>query len=307
MIGGVNATFLTVGEALTDIVSHPGQEPVEHPGGSPMNVAVALGRLGYPSYLLTHIGDDARGRRIREHVEASHVSLTPGSVATGRTSTALATLDASGAADYVFDLAWDPDPRDLPEHVDAVHASSIATVLEPGRRVIPEVFDRYRTTSTISYDPNARPDIMGDPADVRPIVEDLVRRADVVKSSDEDIAWLYGTDDLEDVAATWHDLGPTLVAMTRGGDGTVAFGPTGRIEVPSETVEVADTVGAGDTFSAGLLWGLARHDLLGASRRTQFREAGEDTLRDVLSSAARLAAVTVSRPGANPPWADEIA
>lgn len=303
----MNATFLTVGEALTDIVSHPGQEPVEHPGGSPMNVAVALGRLGHPSYLLTHIGDDERGRRIREHVEASHVTLTPGSVGSGRTSTALATLDDSGAADYVFDLDWNPDPRDLPEQVDAVHASSIATVLEPGRRVIPEIFDRYRSTSTISYDPNARPDIMGDPAVVRPIVEDLVARADVVKSSDEDIAWLYGTDDLEDVAATWRTLGPAVVAMTRGGDGTVAFGPTGRVQVPSETVQVADTVGAGDTYSAGLLWALDRHDLLGASHREQLHGIDGTMLRDVLSAAARLAAVTVSRPGANPPWADEVA
>ncbi|PWH07855.1 carbohydrate kinase [Brachybacterium endophyticum] len=302
----MKATFLTVGEALTDIVVRPGQEPAEYPGGSPMNVAVTLGRLGHVSHLLTRIGRDDRGRAIREHVESSRVHLTAGSLDDTPTSTARATIDADGSAQYTFDLAWDPDPRGLPEQLDAVHTSSIAAVLAPGSAVVAEVLDRCRPSAILSYDPNARPDLMGDPARVRPVVEDLISRCDIVKSSDEDIAWLYGTDDVEDVAASWRDLGPSVVAMTRGGEGAVGFGAAGRIEIAPVRVDVADTVGAGDTYSAGILHALASRDLLGAARREALAAMDPDDLRQVLEEAAALAAITVSRPGADPPWNDEL-
>jgi fructokinase len=302
----VNTSFLTVGEALTDIVVQAGRETREYPGGSPLNVAVALGRLGHTSHLLTRIGDDPRGHQIRAHLEESHVQLTEGSIGPWSTSTALAQLDENNAATYVFDLVWEPDPRGLPEGVDAVHTSSIGAVVSPGRDTVSDVIDHYRPTATISYDPNARPDLMGTPESTRPHVEFLVARADVVKSSDEDVAWLYGTDDIEDVAASWKASGPAIVAITRGADGMVAFGPTGRIEVPSRKVTVADTVGAGDTFSAGILHALSGHELLGATHRERLQSVGAQTLQDVLETAARMAAITVSRPGANPPWANEL-
>ncbi|MDO5663616.1 MAG: PfkB family carbohydrate kinase, partial [Brachybacterium sp.] len=195
----MNATFLTVGEALTDIVITADGARHEYPGGSPLNVAVALGRLGHHSHLLTAIGPDARGDQIRHHVESSHVHLTPGSIGQNRTSTAEATLDATGAAQYTFDLAWDPDPRELPDQVDAVHTSSIAAVLAPGAATVADVLARYRASALISYDPNARPDLMGDPVAARALVEENIALADIVKCSDEDVAWLYGTDDAEDV------------------------------------------------------------------------------------------------------------
>lgn len=306
MICDVNATFLTVGEALTDIVVRPDQDPIEYPGGSPLNVAVALARMGERSHLLTHIGDDPRGAAIRRHVESSGVVLTPGSISARPTSTALAQIGETGAAEYTFDLVWDPDPRDLPAPVHAVHTSSIAAVLEPGRRVVREVLEAHRETATLSYDPNARPALMGDPKDVRPIVEDLIGLCHVVKSSDEDIAWLYGTDDVEDVAASWRDLGPSVVAVTKGEQGAVGFGPSGRLQIPPTVVTVADTVGAGDTYSAGILWALAQADLIGADRREQLAAIDDETLFTVLRRAAELAAVTVSRPGADPPWRDEV-
>src|SRR5699024_125658 len=152
----VTATFLIVGEALTDIVVDAGGNRREHPGGSPLNVAVALGRLGHRCHLLTHIGCDERGDAIRDHLAESHVVLTAASTGDHPTSTAAATLDASGAATYEFDLTWDPDPAGLPEQVQAVHASSIAAVLDPGARTVTEVLRRCRATSTISYDPNVR-------------------------------------------------------------------------------------------------------------------------------------------------------
>lgn len=304
---GVTARFLTVGESLTDIVVAADGTRREFPGGSPLNVAVALGRLGHESHLLTRIGDDPRGHAIRDHLVASSVQLTPGSIDDRPTSTAEARLSSDGSAEYTFDLAWDPDARDLPRQVDAVHTSSIAAVLDPGAARVADVLAHHARTATISYDPNARPDLMGDPVRTRTLVEAIIARADVVKSSDEDIAWLYGTDDVEDVVAGWRALGPTVTVLTRGGEGATGFGPTGRVAVEPVRVDVADTVGAGDTFSAGILHALALRGLLGAAGREALDAVDAVTLGEVLATAAALAAITVSRPGADPPWTHEAA
>ncbi|MFE7606320.1 carbohydrate kinase [Brachybacterium paraconglomeratum] len=302
----MTARILIAGEALTDIVVDADGGRREHPGGSPLNVAVALSRLGYDTHLLTAIGDDARGDAIRAHLDESGVQLTPASVRPGRTSTAEAVLDAHGAATYTFDLTWDPDTAGLPEAPDAVHTSSIAAVLEPGATTLSALLRSVRGSSTISYDPNARPTLMGAPEDVRARIEENIALSDVVKASDEDVAWLYGTEDVEDVAASWRDLGPSLTVLTRGGDGAVAFSDSGRVQVAPVQVEVVDTVGAGDTFSAGILDALAAKGLLGADRREMLAAIPSDDLATVLRRAAALSAITVSRAGANPPWSHEL-
>ncbi|MEE1618277.1 carbohydrate kinase family protein [Brachybacterium sp. J153] len=303
----MTSTFLTVGEALTDIVVSADGTRREHPGGSPLNVAVALGRLGHTSHLLTRIGADARGDAIRAHLEQSRVQLTPASSTAEPTSTAEATLDATGAATYVFDLTWAPDPTGAPSAVDAVHTSSIAAVLDPGAATVRQVLTAARETATISYDPNARPSLMGSPEGVRARIEENLRLSDVVKASDEDVAWLYGTEDIEDVVASWLDLGPRLAVITRGGEGAVGFARSGRVQVAPVVVEAVDTVGAGDTFSAGILDALAAKGLLGASGREALSAIPSDDLATVLRRAAALAAITVSRAGANPPWSHELA
>ncbi len=302
----MTARILIAGEALTDIVVDADDGRREHPGGSPLNVAVALSRLGHDAHLLTAIGDDARGDAIRAHLDESGVQLTPASVRPGRTSTAEAVLDAHGAATYTFDLTWDPDTAELPETPDAVHTSSIAAVLEPGATTLSALLRSARGSSTISYDPNARPTLMGAPEDVRARIEENIALSDVVKASDEDVAWLYGTEDVEDVAASWRDLGPSLTVLTRGGDGAVAFSASGRVQVAPVQVEVVDTVGAGDTFSAGILDALAAKGLLGADRREMLAAIPSDDLATVLRRAAALSAITVSRAGANPPWSHEL-
>ena len=302
----MTARILITGEALTDIVVDADGARREHPGGSPLNVAVALARLGHDAHLLTAIGDDARGDAIRAHLDESGVQLTPASVRPGRTSTAEAVLDAHGAATYTFDLIWDPDTAGLPEAPDAVHTSSIAAVLEPGATTLSALLRSARGSSTISYDPNARPTLMGAPEDVRARIEENIALSDVVKASDEDVAWLYGTEDVEDVAASWRDLGPSLTVLTRGGDGAVAFSASGRVQVAPVQVEVVDTVGAGDTFSAGILDALAAKGLLGADRREMLAAIPSDDLATVLRRAAALSAITVSRAGANPPWSHEL-
>ncbi|ACU86093.1 Fructokinase [Brachybacterium faecium] len=302
----MTARFLIAGEALTDIVIDAANTQREHPGGSPMNVAVALSRLGHEAHLLTRIGNDARGDAIRAHLDASGVQLTPGSSVEAATSTALARLDANGAATYEFDLLWDPRPAGLPEHVDAVHTSSIAAVLEPGAETVLDVLRRRRDGSTISYDPNARPTLMGEAETVRAQIEHTIALCDVVKASDEDVAWLYGTDDVEDVVASWRELGPALTVLTRGDEGAVGFAATGRVQVSPVVVDAVDTVGAGDTFSAGILDALAAKDLLGAEKRPALAAMPSDDVASVLRHAAALAAITVSRAGANPPWSHEL-
>src|SRR5699024_1536912 len=292
--------------ALTDIVIDAANTQREHPGGSPMNVAVALSRLGHEAHLLTRIGNDARGDAIRAHLDASGVQLTPGSSVEAATSTALARLDANGAATYEFDLLWDPRPAGLPEHVDAVHTSSIAAVLEPGAETVLDVLRRRRDGSTISYDPNARPTLMGEAETVRAQIEHTIALCDVVKASDEDVAWLYGTDDVEDAVASWRELGPALTVLTRGDEGAVGFAATGRVQVSPVVVDAVDTVGAGDTFSAGILDALAAKDLLGAEKRPALAAMPSDDVASVLRHAAALAAITVSRAGANPPWSHEL-
>ena len=157
---------LVIGEALIDIVEREGRVIGEHVGGSPLNVAVGLARLGRGVDFLTHIGDDARGRRIVDYVESSGVQLVSGSITANRTPTALATLDESGSAQYVFDIDWQLSgtPEVAPPLV--AHTGSIATVLEPGCRATVALLDAYHPSATVTFDPNVRPALIED-RDVR--------------------------------------------------------------------------------------------------------------------------------------------
>jgi len=298
---------LVVGEALVDIVRRAGGDAVEHPGGSPANVALGLARLGRPVRLLTRIGDDERGHRVAAHLQASGVRLEPGSVVAGPTSTATALIDAAGAATYDFALDWD-----LPGDVDltgasTLHTGSIAAFLPPGGDAVVRLVRRAADTLTITYDPNARPRLMGDPQAALARVESIVDRSDLVKVSDEDLAWLAPGRDPDAVAAEWLDRGPALVVVTRGGEGSLALTRQGRVDVPAPSITVADTVGAGDSFMSGLVDHLAGAGLLGAARREALRGIGTAEVHAMLLHAARIAAITCGRPGADPPRRDELA
>jgi fructokinase len=299
---------LVIGEALIDAVHRPDGSIAEHPGGSPANVALGLGRLGRGVDLLTWIGTDHRGRVISEHLAASGVVIVPGSESASRTSVATATLGPDGAARYEFDLTWHVPERwaSPPAPPLVVHTGSIAAVLEPGGPDVANVLAAHRESATLTYDPNVRPSLMP-PAEVtRTIVEGLVAIADVVKVSDEDLAWLAETPPLQ-TAERWARSGPALVVVTMGDRGAVAMTSDGRrVEVGAPTVPVADTVGAGDAFMAGLIDGLWSADLLGAERRSALRRASVATIRAVLDRCARIAAITVSRPGADPPRRGEL-
>ncbi len=301
---------LAVGEALVDIVVADGAEPVEHPGGSPANVALGLGRLGRRVSLLTRIGDDERGRRIAAHLRDSRVNVLPDSITDGDTSTAIACLDAGGVATYDFAIDWrlpSAISLDTLPAAAALHTGSIATFLQPGGDQVLDLVRAARGRMTVSYDPNARPRLMGDAAAANERVEALVADSDVVKVSDEDLAWLCPDEDIEAVATRWLNSGPAVVVVTRGGDGAFALCRAGRVEVSGRAIIVADTVGAGDSFSAALLDHLAGVDLSGADRLDDLRRIDVAEVEAMLRHAVDVSAITCGRPGADPPWRAELA
>jgi fructokinase len=300
---------LVLGESLIDIVHRPDGSSQEHVGGSPANVAVGLARLGHDVTFATMIGDDERGVRIADLLDDEGVRLTDGSLSGRPTSVATSTLDATGAATYSFDLAWEVNVGQSLEGLTHVHTGSIAATLEPGASAVLAAIQSARPHATISYDPNARPTLMGDPHEVRAKMEQLIGLSDVVKASDEDIAWLYGAAPVPEVLRLWGQLGPALVVMTRGDKGALIrlnFG--GELtSVDAPTVAVVDTVGAGDSFMAGLLSGLLEAGLVGGlEARERLRTAALAEVRPSIDRALACAAITVSRPGADPPHLTEL-
>jgi fructokinase len=297
---------LVVGESLVDIVRGADGSTVEYAGGSAANVAVALARLGRPVRFATSFADDERGRMIAEHLKAAGVHLATDPAAVTRTSTALATIGADGAAHYDFDLEWRLHPVEESQPPLVVHTCSLGAVLMPGADDVYALLSRLRGAATISYDVNARPAITGTGPDIVARVERMVAISDLVKASDEDLTALYPGVDHVVAARSLLALGPAAVVVTRGADGATWVGASGEVEIASLAVPVADTIGAGDTFGAALVDALWERGRLGGDRGAALRELPSDEVADVLAHAARAAAVTVSRPGADPPYRHEL-
>jgi fructokinase len=301
--------FIVVGEALVDLVGQRGGRTLAaHPGGSPANVALGLGRLGVPVTLKTRLGRDSFGEMIRGHLEASGVRVDGGPGEGVSTSLAIATL-AAGIASYDFRIEWDVgNLSPLPVETRCLHTGSLATALAPGKDSVVDLIQREheRGRVTISYDPNVRPALLGEPARARPDIERLVTLSDVVKVSDEDLRWLYPDRSDEEVAQDWLALGPALVVVTRGGAGVYAVAADVELRRDAVPIDLVDTVGAGDSFTSGLLDGLHRADLVGAARRDALAGIDRATLESVVKEAALIAAITCSRPGADPPTRAEL-
>jgi fructokinase len=301
---------LVIGESLIDVVHRPDGSTQEHVGGSPANVAVGLARLGHNVALATMIGDDEHGARIATRFDAEGVALTEVRVGGRPTSVATSTLDTTGAAVYTFDLTWQLNEDQSLEGLAHVHTGSVAATLEPGASAVLSRLQHARPNATISYDPNARPFLMGEPEDVRAKIEQLVGLSDVVKASDEDIAWLYDGAPLPDILQLWGRLGPELLVVTRGEGGVlIGFGNTDELtSVDAPVVKVVDTVGAGDSFMAGMVSGLLDAGLLGGIQaRVRLRSASMADVRPAVDRALACAAITVSRAGADPPHLAELA
>lgn len=290
---------LVIGEALIDRVEKQGA--VEHVGGSPLNVAVGLARLGRGVDFLTHIADDEPGRRIVAYLKSSGVQLVPGSITAERTPTAVATIADDGSATYAFDLQWQLSgtPEVTPPLL--VHTGSIAAVREPGCLAVAALLEAYRVSATLTFDPNVRPSLIADRAAAQARIAHLVERSDIVKVSDEDLRWIDPDHEPQRTARGWLASGPAIVVVTMGSRGAVAFCSAGDARVAADPVRVIDTVGAGDAFMVGLLDALWALDLVGAERRSALRRIRLDALAAALEAAGQASAVTVSRAGAELP------
>jgi fructokinase len=300
-----------VGESLVDVVARTGDgELTVHPGGSPANVAVALSRLGQRTALVTQIGADDYGALIRTHLERNGVGVILAASPGLPTSRALATLDAQGAASYEFELSWDVRGLQLAEGSAAVHIGSLGVMLAPGGEQVLRLAEAACRGGgvVISYDPNARPSVTPDRRQVAAIAERAAACAHIVKMSDEDLAFLFPGATPAQLAARLFGGGrPTqLLVITMGRDGATVVTRSARFTVPAVPVVVVDTVGAGDTFTAALLAGLAEAGRLSPDALAG-RVAGEPALlRDVVGQALAAAALTCTRLGADPPTAGEL-
>ncbi|MDM4140472.1 MULTISPECIES: carbohydrate kinase [Mycobacterium] len=287
---------LVIGESLIDIV-----DSAEHVGGSPLNVAVGLARLGREVDFLTSIADDAYGRRIADYVESSGVQLLSDSAAAQRTATARSTIAEDGSADYVFDLDWRLSGTPPVTPPLFVHTGSIAAVQDPGCLAVAALIDAYRVSATVTFDPNVRPSLIAEREQAVARIEHLIERSDIVKVSEEDLRWIDPAHPPEQIAQTWLRLGPAVVAVTMADRGAVAFCAAGVARVPTRAARVVDTVGAGDSFMAGLLDALWESGSLGGDRRTALQGIDVGTLTAALEVASTCAALTVGRAGADLP------
>jgi fructokinase len=297
--------FTVVGEALVDLVGRPPQFTA-FAGGSPFNVAITLARLGRPVALVARTGRDGFGRMLEDKARASGVSFDRWQVVDEPTTLAVATLDEDGSAQYDFyldataGLGWGDDVVDLVPTGGVLHLGSLSSWRPPSDGPLQALQrDAYSSGRTlVSYDPNVRPALIDDRRAVLVGIERCVAAAHVVKASDEDVAYLYPELALAAVARRWCELGASLVVVTLGRSGAVAFGADGEIaRRPGLPITLADTVGAGDSFMGGLLAALGEvtpDDLPGAD------------VDAALAQAIAVSAMTCERNGADPPTRAEL-
>ena len=301
--------IVNIGEALIDEITRPNSEPVEVVGGSMLNVAAGLTRLGHESELATWFARDARGDKVRAHAEAAGVTLTPGSDGAEFTTVAHAAVDERGHATYEFDLSWDVPAVEDPDTVGHVHTGSYVVVVEPGADKVLAAVKRQAIRGTVSYDPNIRPALLGTPDEARPHIEAIVALADVVKASDEDLEWLYPGRPVEDVIREWSQSGPSLILCTRGPWGVYIKAAAERdmLVVDPLDVELVDTVGAGDSLMAGLISGLVDAGLLGSGEAKQrLREASWDQILPAIHRGIITSGITILYQGAYSPTREEV-
>jgi fructokinase len=302
--------FLVVGESLVDLISRssdrsdsvglrrtdPDQSSwsfAATPGGSPLNVAVGLAAEGHEVRFASEVGTDLFGGLLRAHLEAYGVAPDD-LVDTPATSVAFARVDEVGAATYDFRFTWAYGGKPDLTGVDCVHTGSLAAAVAPGDTAVLAVVEAAkRAGALVSYDPNIRPALVGERAGALARVEEMVRAADVVKVSDEDLRWLLPGEVDAAVARRWAALGPRLVVVTRGGQGAVAV-HDGLVTVcAAPPVTVADTVGAGDAFTTGLLSHLGG-------------DLAPESVTRAMRYASATAAAVCSRLGALPPPRGEV-
>ena len=288
------------GEVLIDILP---TGPVV--GGGPANTAKALARLGHDVHFIDGISSDAYGQSARAELLRDGVNLDLAHTSDKPTCTATVTLDAAGGASYEFlidgtatfdfDAAWLPDPYRYQPQV--LHIGTLVTMIEPGASALYDWAMSVAELAPIVFDPNIRPSVQPDRDLYEAAVEKWAALSAVIKVSDDDLAWLFPNESIDDVAHRWINDGVFLVVVTQGAHGLMGYTSEGRVEVPGVKVDVVDTVGAGDTVGAIVVEAMLAHGLV---------ELRGDLLRGVLTRAAAAAAITCSRKGAQPPFKHEL-
>lgn len=312
MMGRMDTRIVVAGEALIDLmVGDDPRHPTACPGGSPANTAVALARLGEPVAFAGRFGDDRFGDMLLANLSANDVDLSYAIEADEPASIAVVTTGADRGARYQFHVAGTADwawreselPR-LPDSVAAVHAGSLAMALPPGSDVLARWFAEQRASRVTSFDPNVRPALVGPRERYVPWLESVVASSDIVKVSTEDLAWAYPGEAPETVLTRWHgEQGVVLAVLTMGGAGATAVAAGRSITRPATVVDLGDTVGAGDSFSAGLLHWLAERELLGRERLARL---SDDEVSAALDYAALVAGLACGKQGADPPTKAEV-
>lgn len=306
--------ILCCGEALIDMLPRKSQagEPAFAPyaGGAIFNSAIALGRLGVPVEFFSGLSSDLFGQQIREVLAASNVGSRYADVSARPTTLAFVRL-ADGHASYTFydentagRMLTEADLPALGDDIDAMLFGAISLIPEPCGSAYEALMKREHENRVMMFDPNIRPGFIQDKQAHLERMRRMLAMADIVKLSDEDLEWFGETGSHDEVAASWLRKGPKLVIITKGSKGAIAYSDKHTVSAISEKVEVVDTVGAGDTFNAGVLAALHEQNVLTKSAIT---ELPETAIEKALSLGARAAAVTVSRAGANPPWRRELA
>jgi fructokinase len=306
--------LISCGDALIDFVptqSAAGREAVMPAvGGSCLNVAIGMARLGAPTSFVGGVSTDLFGRMIADHATASNIELGLSTRSDHQTTLAFVRIVA-GESHYAFydaetaTRSWTYRPGSVPfANVEALHVGSTTLVNDRGAAETRALIDDARASSTISFDPNCRPNLVRDKPAYLARMAAFARTADLIKMSDVDFAYLFGEEPYQQRASALLGQGTSLVVITRGNDGAVAWhAGAGQIEVAAPKVEIADTIGAGDSFQAALLFALHKQ---GRLARQQLKDISADELRRALSFAANCAGLTCTRPGADPPWSHEI-
>lgn len=299
--------IVVAGEALIDLVPQgPGALAGLRPalGGGPYNTAVALGRLGSPTAFCSRVSSDAFGEALLDGLRTAGVDVSGVRRGAEPTTLAVATIDAYGSAAYSFYVEGTADrlftaPDALPAGTRAVSFGTCSLVLEPGASAYEELMRTAAGQGVFTaLDPNIRAGLIPDPDAYRARFLTWLPSMTLLKLSEEDARWLGGS------PRVWLAAGPSAVVITHGGDGLTVFTRDGaEHSVPGEKVDVVDTIGAGDTVNAALLHGLAAQDALSPAALAGL---GADGWTRLLRFAARAAAITCSRAGAEPPYAHEL-
>ncbi len=305
--------IISCGEALIDFLPRKGADgnALFQPatGGSPYNVAVAMARLGATTGFFGGMSTDFFGDMLRQSLTDSGVDLSFVAAVKRPTTLAFVTLEDGNARYAFFDegsagrMLTEADLPAFPKTVAALHFGSISLVAEPCGSTLEALMRREQKDRVISLDPNIRASLVRNREGYLARLDRLVAMADIARLSDEDLAWIAPEASFEEIARRWLDHGARLVILTRGAAGATAITAHHAVSVPGMAAKVVDTVGAGDTFTAGVL---ARLDALGLLTKPAVAKLDRGRLTDVLSFAIKAAAVTVSRAGADPPWLKEI-